>query len=150
VVFDVGVGAHERVEVDGVAGLVGVVAPSSGTRWRGQGLLPARAQQFAAHDQPGPLRPVRQVDQVGELRVPSAPTRLSEQLLTGMRPTNRRAGSVPSRSTPECQATVALAMSLSFPSNGSATVKRDDRRAEPNATSMMFTPSSRSRRLMRW
>ena len=90
VVLDVRVGAHGGVEGDGVAGLVGVVAPVAELGGGQQGLLGAGVQGFAAHDQPGAVRPVGQVDQVGELghlgavadlavlaagRVPSGPGR---------------------------------------------------------------------------
>jgi hypothetical protein len=53
VVFDMGVGPHVHVEVDGVAGGVGVVTPVAEQRRRKQGLLGAGVQWFAAHDQPG-------------------------------------------------------------------------------------------------
>ena len=67
VVFDVGVGAHVHVEGDGVAGGVGVVTPVAEQHRGEQGLLGAGVQRFAAHDQPGPGRPVGQIDEVGEL-----------------------------------------------------------------------------------
>ena len=67
VVFDVGVGAHVHVEGDGVAGGVGVVAPVAELQRGEQRALGAGVQRFAAHDQPGPGRPVGQVDEVGEL-----------------------------------------------------------------------------------
>jgi hypothetical protein len=57
-----------RVEVDGGAILVGVVAPVAELGGGEQGVLGAGVAGFAAHDQAGVVGPIGQVDQVGELR----------------------------------------------------------------------------------
>ena len=67
VVFDVGVGAHVRVEGDGAAGVVGPVAPVAVGVAGEQGPLRARVAGFAAHDEARPGGPVVGVDEVGEV-----------------------------------------------------------------------------------
>ncbi len=62
-----GVGTHVDIEGYGITGLVAVVAPVAVLKGWEQALLGARVQRLATHDQPGPGRPVAEVDQAGEL-----------------------------------------------------------------------------------
>lgn len=56
VVLDVSVVTHVRVQLDGGAGVVGVVTPVAVTQRREQRPLRALVEVFAANDQPGPCR----------------------------------------------------------------------------------------------
>ena len=67
VVLDVRVSPHRHVEGDGVAGLVGVVAPEAEVERREQRSLRTGVEWFASDDQPGPGRPVAEVDVFGHL-----------------------------------------------------------------------------------
>ena len=67
VLLDVRVGAHGLVEFDRVAVLVGVVAPVAVLELGEQAVLGAGVQRLAAHDEPGALGPLAQVDELGQL-----------------------------------------------------------------------------------
>ena len=71
-VLDIGVGAHEAVELRDLACLVGEESPVSVVLAGNEAALGPWVQWFAAHYQPGALRPARQVDEVGEVRDLSA------------------------------------------------------------------------------
>jgi hypothetical protein len=116
VVLDVRVGAHGGVQGDGVAGLVGVVAPVAELGGGQQGLLGAGVQGLAAHDQPGAFGPVGQVDQVGELghlgavadlAVLAASRRPSGRVGLGVGPRDRR-GDIPGGAGDHGEADVAV------------------------------------------
>ena len=66
-VFDVGVGAHLSVQLDGVAFGVGVVAPEPILEIGQQRCLGAGVFRLTADDQPGVFRPVRQVNKIGDV-----------------------------------------------------------------------------------
>ena len=55
VVFDVGVGAHEAVELDGIALAVGVEAPVAELEGSEQALLGAWVQRLSSHDEAGAI-----------------------------------------------------------------------------------------------
>jgi hypothetical protein len=67
VIFDMGVGAHVTVKFDRFAGGVGLVTPVAAALGAEQALLGSGVQRFASDDQSGSRRPVRQVDQIGDL-----------------------------------------------------------------------------------